>query len=294
MLQDPPAGLGDVIRSLGDLTIAFLLLEVTDTFLEDLESILSVLVVQDREVRDAADAGQNGLVFGERVLGAEGSHHGDALTAAKGLEGLMLDVAALHYDGGSLDGAPDHLGATIGKSEGSLATDHTFAVGKHGDDDKGVRVVVPGDGGGVIPLPRHILGVRVLDTVLASVIDGDIDVANVKVDGRDQLSAGNGGDFSKNLGGLPGGISEGSSAVAWSAHDMDAGICRVQTRTYSGPMPRTMCLMKPEVYWQSRMTCLLKISARICSMASGVKSWKGSQTALGAMPWPSRPISAIV
>lgn len=190
---------------------------MADALLEDLESVLSVLVVEGGEVRDTTDTGQDSLILGERVPGTEGSDHGDALTAAKGLKGLMLDVTALHDNSSSLDGTADHLGAAVGEPQGSLATDHAFAVGKHGDNYEGVRVVVPGHGGGVGLLPGHVLHVGVLDTVLASVVDGNVDVANIKVNGRDQLSAGNSGDLGKNFGGLPGGVGERGSAMPWSA-----------------------------------------------------------------------------
>ena len=61
--------------------------------------------------------------------------------------------------------------------------------------------------------------------------------------------------------------------------------------TDAAPIPLTICLLKVEAYWQSLSTSALKTSALICWIASLVKSEKGSATALGEIPWPSRPIS---
>lgn len=55
-----------------------------------------------------------------------------------------------------------------------------------------------------------------------------------------------------------------------------------------------MLVQKVDAYWQSLSTGSLKISERICLMASWVKRGNGSEMALGEMPAPSRPRSAIL
>lgn len=82
-----------------------LLLQLSpEALLEGFHAVLGVLLVQDVQVVDGAAAREDGLVAHEGGLGAERGNHCDALAAAEGFEGLVLDVAALHDDGRSLQG----------------------------------------------------------------------------------------------------------------------------------------------------------------------------------------------
>ena len=126
------------------------------------------------------------------------------------------------------------------------------------------------------------------------VVDGDVDVADVKVDGRNQLDACNPGNGLENLGTVPGVKDERSESYVVLANLFSTAPRIDPQVTYLGPNPRIMFLAKSEEYWQLSRTGWLKSSARICLMASGVKSWKGAEAAVGEIPCPSRPISFIV
>lgn len=92
------------------------------------------------------------------------------------------------------------------EAESSLATDHTGTVAEHSYNDKGVRVVVPSNSRSFCV----ICVIVVLNTSLVLVVDGDVDVGDVEVDGGDQLRASNLRDLGENLRGSPSTIGKGS------------------------------------------------------------------------------------
>lgn len=70
---------------------------------------------------------------------------------------------------------------------------------------------------------RHLVVVGsspVLHADLVVVVDGDVDVANVKVEGGDEVDACNGGDFEKDLRGLPCVVDEWRSTMTISTFEM--------------------------------------------------------------------------
>lgn len=196
---------------------------MSDALLENLQSVLGVLSVESVEVADAADTGEDRLILDEGVLGSEGCDGGDSLASAKGLESLVLDVAALHDDGGAHDGAADFFGAAVLKTESSLATDHAGTVAEHSHNDKRVRVVVPSNSRGFCV----IRVVVVLNTSLVLVVDGDVDVGDIEVDGGDQLGASNLRDLGDNLRGPPSTIGERRLLWSHSSHHIRNEVRRV-------------------------------------------------------------------
>lgn len=65
-------------------------------FLQNLQSILTILHIQLRKMTDRPHTDENSLVLDKSGLGPEGCYHCDSLGAAARFEGLVFDVPALH------------------------------------------------------------------------------------------------------------------------------------------------------------------------------------------------------
>lgn len=74
------------------------------TLLEDFQPILRIFRIQFVQIADSTDAGEDALVLDEWGSRPEGRYHADALAVAMRAECLVGDVAALHDDGGALEG----------------------------------------------------------------------------------------------------------------------------------------------------------------------------------------------
>lgn len=90
--------------------------------------------------------------------------------------------------------------------ESRLAANHARAVGKHGDADKWKAIPVPGEGREILIPSDGVLGDLVLlnGELRGDIVDRDVDVADVEVDGGDELDSSNLGDGAEDLGTIPG------------------------------------------------------------------------------------------
>jgi hypothetical protein len=93
---------GCIKRSSGHLALCLRLELGTKALLENLQAVLRVLSIQFRQVADSTNTDQDRLILDERRFGSETSHHADAFSTAKGLEGLVFDIPALEHNCGSL------------------------------------------------------------------------------------------------------------------------------------------------------------------------------------------------
>lgn len=85
-----------------DLVLPLFLQLMADALLQNLQPVLGILRLQRRDVTDTADSDQNCLILDQRLLVMETGNHADPLAAIKCLQGLVLNIATLHYDRSSL------------------------------------------------------------------------------------------------------------------------------------------------------------------------------------------------